>query len=324
MQICRAATVKMGVTSPNQGHHALINGTSGNNIISTRVEQNVGIETRSSERNLCKCCPYGYHIDVDFVRFCEALTGSEGWGDTGKRIRRSRRRQRQSMEGLLGLTGPSVWLMEHHLPKIPQEWPATAVAPDPAGASAMVKDALQQAVLDFEDTLKRSSHKGILKDQRGIISIDGNRHQKEVLHIAYAPASPTSMPSQLPVHPNSTSRRERDSASSTSSLISTTSSIMNHVPASTGPLHVSTSMSSTQEIVHESCNKILTTCTSDTNLHGQSSVYHQHDSDGGSVGSNASGGLSTEALQNIREQMALSLEKMKEMEEKLKLIPILQ
>lgn len=48
----------------------------------------------------CACCPYGYHIDLDFINYCEQLnnlTPSEG------QLRRRNRRQRQSMEVMLGL-----------------------------------------------------------------------------------------------------------------------------------------------------------------------------------------------------------------------------
>ena len=48
----------------------------------------------------CQCCPYGYHIDLDFVRYCESLANSVA--SDGQRIRRDRRRQRKSMEVMLG------------------------------------------------------------------------------------------------------------------------------------------------------------------------------------------------------------------------------
>lgn len=53
----------------------------------------------------CLCCPYGYHIDLDFVRYCEAVAaGSVGdRPSTERRKKRERRRQCQSMEVLLGL-----------------------------------------------------------------------------------------------------------------------------------------------------------------------------------------------------------------------------
>lgn len=52
----------------------------------------------------CWCCPYGYHIDLDFVRYCEVLTQEpkEPGASQSQRQRRDRRRQRRSMEVMLG------------------------------------------------------------------------------------------------------------------------------------------------------------------------------------------------------------------------------
>ncbi|XP_033252759.1 KN motif and ankyrin repeat domain-containing protein 2-like isoform X1 [Drosophila miranda] len=48
----------------------------------------------------CNCCPYGYHIDLDFVRYCEALAQSKPSEEEQRR--RDRRRSRKSMEVMLG------------------------------------------------------------------------------------------------------------------------------------------------------------------------------------------------------------------------------
>lgn len=54
----------------------------------------------------CQCCPYGFHIDLDFVRFCESVaTGSEL--RQKREERRARRLQCNSMEVLLGFAAPS-------------------------------------------------------------------------------------------------------------------------------------------------------------------------------------------------------------------------
>lgn len=56
----------------------------------------------------CHCCPYGYHIDLDFVRYCERLAqGSKNDHPTLrhlKKLKRARRRQTKSMEVLLGIS----------------------------------------------------------------------------------------------------------------------------------------------------------------------------------------------------------------------------
>ncbi|XP_017040624.1 KN motif and ankyrin repeat domain-containing protein 2 isoform X3 [Drosophila ficusphila] len=48
----------------------------------------------------CNCCPYGYHIDLDFVRYCEALAHEKPSEEEQRR--RDRRRSRKSMEFMLG------------------------------------------------------------------------------------------------------------------------------------------------------------------------------------------------------------------------------
>lgn len=49
-----------------------------------------------SKLKKCACCPYGFHIDLDFIRYCEELSAN------GKRIAKNKRRQRKSMEVMLG------------------------------------------------------------------------------------------------------------------------------------------------------------------------------------------------------------------------------
>ncbi|XP_032589958.1 uncharacterized protein LOC6560306 isoform X3 [Drosophila grimshawi] len=48
----------------------------------------------------CNCCPYGYHIDLDFVRYCESLANAKPSEEELQR--RDRRRSRKSMEFMLG------------------------------------------------------------------------------------------------------------------------------------------------------------------------------------------------------------------------------
>ncbi|KAH8275660.1 hypothetical protein KR026_012220, partial [Drosophila bipectinata] len=56
--------------------------------------------TMSRSVRSCSCCPYGYHIDLDFVRYCEALAQAKPSEEEQRR--RDRRRSRKSMEFMLG------------------------------------------------------------------------------------------------------------------------------------------------------------------------------------------------------------------------------
>lgn len=214
------------------------------------VNGNMGMQTYVSDStgSKCLCCPYGYHIDLDFVRYCEAVAAGSASDrlSTERRRKRERRRQCQSMEVLLGLVSPALTGIEAELTKIPQECTTvngvltlsksnhlsplrqrTDSRPSP------VLD-LSDVVGDFEATLKRSSRSSKASERRFLVEIDGMNGAASVQNAA-----------QLA------------------------------------------------------------------------------DSDNASVGSGNSN-LSTGALQNIREQMAMSLERMKELEEQVKAIPMLQ
>lgn len=242
-------------------------------------------QRRSKDRSRyppCNCCPYGYHIDLDFVRYCEALSqGSEV--SASKQRRRQRRLQRQSMEVLLGLTSPTVWNLEQQLPKIPVDVSPSSAPPDPAYTNAMVRDALHKAVMDFEETLQRS-------------------HSKKFTYTTFQ-TDVTGQPTALEMTDTDGPGQDTEPmqrAESVSSVSSMSAASVSLTPVQNG---------SSQPIANH--------CT----IHDESGLVQ--DFDVASVGSAASG-LSTGTLQNIREQMAISLERMKELEEQVKLIPVLQ
>ncbi|OAD55442.1 KN motif and ankyrin repeat domain-containing protein 1, partial [Eufriesea mexicana] len=196
----------------------------------------------------CLCCPYGYHIDLDFVRYCEAVAAGSA-GDRSsieRRKKRERRRQCQSMEVLLGLVSPALVGIEAELPKIPQE-PATT---------------------NGVTTLPRSGH-----DRQG-----------------YAQQSP----------------------------VLDLSDVVGDFEATLKRSSRSTKTSAKQERTENDGTNTATPV--------QNNAQAEHtggDFDNASVGSGNSN-LSTGALQNIREQMAASLERMRELEEQVKAIPMLQ
>lgn len=220
-------------------------------VPSSRVfNGNVGTQAyvSGSTGSKCLCCPYGYHIDLDFVRYCEAVAAGSTSDrlSTERRKKRERRRQCQSMEVLLGLVSPALAGIEAELSKIPQECRnangvATLLKSNYTSPMRQQKDSrpspvvdLSDVVGDFEATLKRSSRSSKVSEHRFPVEIDG--------------------------------------------------------------IHETASVQNAAQLA---------------------------DSDNASVGSGNSN-LSTGALQNIREQMAASLERMKELEEQVKAIPMLQ
>lgn len=57
---------------------------------------------RGTSMRQCNCCPYGYHIDLDFVRYCEQLATNVQQLSDEQLLRRNKRRQRKSMDVMLG------------------------------------------------------------------------------------------------------------------------------------------------------------------------------------------------------------------------------
>lgn len=194
----------------------------------------------------CNCCPYGYHIDLDFVRYCESI-GQQADRTGSIKRRRDRRRQRQSMEVLLGLEPPFI----HTLEKIHQKAIEEELPHSDTKKSSLIQDDLYEVVSDFERTLQRSKGKKLSNNLPDVTAVHETIHR----------------------------------APSLSSMSSASGSSMTVLPSvadtANGPREYDT-------ISVESY------------------------------------GLSPAALQNIREQMALSLERTKELEERVKLIPSLQ
>lgn len=175
---------------------------------------NVGTQAyvSGSTGSKCLCCPYGYHIDLDFVRYCEAVAaGSIGdRSSIERRKKRERRRQCQSMEVLLGLVSPALGGIEAESPEIsrgsssrwPDERDGGREAEDENSSNTVQKSShdeyrrfhrprqrreeeeekvvspsfdLSDVVGDFEATLKRSSESSRTRDDRQIdrTRIDG-------------------------------------------------------------------------------------------------------------------------------------------------------
>ncbi|GJQ67460.1 hypothetical protein Trydic_g5119 [Trypoxylus dichotomus] len=110
----------------------------------------------------CNCCPYGYHIDLDFVRYCDSIGQTERTASIKRR--KDRRRQRQSMDVMLGLAPPITQSNEIQLPQIVSYNHQEKLD---SKRCALIQDTtLNEAVSDFERTFQRSkvSHPNNLPD----------------------------------------------------------------------------------------------------------------------------------------------------------------
>lgn len=86
---------------------------------------NVATVSNPNKFKKCTCCPYGYHIDLDFIRYCEELA-KNGKKPTNKQLeRRNKRRQRKSLEVMLGYNDQWLFDIGKHPTIVTKPQPAT-------------------------------------------------------------------------------------------------------------------------------------------------------------------------------------------------------
>ncbi|KAJ9583979.1 hypothetical protein L9F63_021671, partial [Diploptera punctata] len=259
-----------------------------------------------SHHTFCNCCPYGYHIDLDFVRFLDALSqGSEL--SANKQRRRERRRQRQSMEVLLGLTSPSLWNVEQQIPQ--KESPKMECGKPMGSRNPKCMTTSRQA--------KRSKHPRSDVPFNPCPSPWRSRYSPYLaLRRPGCRAEPTCH------HPIlcETNALVRDALHKAVVEFEETLERSHPKPICTCNVHTGTASSPLQRA--DSVSSVSSMSAASSTATPEQNVPNQ-DFDVASIGS-ATSGLSTGALQNIREQMAISLERMRELEEQVKLIPVLQ
>ncbi|EFN69395.1 hypothetical protein EAG_11527 [Camponotus floridanus] len=157
------------------------------NVVSFfRNNRQLGTQTyvSGSTGSKCPCCPYGYHIDLDFVRYCEAVAAGSANDRLSieRRRKRERRRQCQSMEVLLGLVSPALAGIEAELTKIPQECTTINDVTTLSNHPSLLKQRtdsrpspvldLSDVVGDFEATLKQSSRSSKAPKHQFFVEID--------------------------------------------------------------------------------------------------------------------------------------------------------
>ncbi|CAG9759950.1 unnamed protein product [Ceutorhynchus assimilis] len=109
----------------------------------------------------CPCCPYGYHIDLDFVRYCESI-GNEAKNRKSsiKRRKDNRRKQRQSMEMLLGLTPPVLAVLDEAYKKTSYSQEPPKIIQNQAAKATqdfLFNGGFDDALSDFEEALQKSN-----------------------------------------------------------------------------------------------------------------------------------------------------------------------
>ena len=276
--------------------------------------------------------PFGYHMDLDFLRCCSEEMVSGETLDRLKELRKQRRKQRKTLEALMGIRQEemreklrsetmttSLSVATRNSPQQPKQLQTSQLLirhkPDVAlNTPEFVRDALKDAVKDFEKTLERSKDDDKAKQERASPPSSGGSggnisNIKSVDLLSGAASStkcskfntfPRALSSPEDHNMTSTFKLYRQSSNSSISSISTSSSAIpyGHTPLS--PEAVLNALPSSVPPKHQGDNietESITSITSD---------------------------MSTHTLKNIREQMARSLAKLKEYEKQVEAIPVMQ
>ncbi|XP_065290049.1 KN motif and ankyrin repeat domain-containing protein 2 isoform X3 [Dermacentor albipictus] len=288
-------------------------------------------ELKTREGSRCNCCPYGYHIHLDFVQFCDSLKAQAARSnmDQIRQQCRERRRQRKSLQSYLGMLDNEVAKQDAIIaapPKILELRSKALPSAPPPDLLASNDDTLNEVFRNFEDVL--SSHErglgnGHIDDGREIESelqkVDLLRNAPKYADSAVVSPEPMRS-SVLPSHWREADQRKASeildmafgparsrsgSASSISSLSTNSSTAVPDFPGlraaltAPRPHHVGIS---------------------------RTAVGHREQAatspSGGGGGNSPS--VNRAALANVRELMATSLGRIRHLEDEVKAIPFLQ
>merc|ERR1719220_3218457 len=109
--------------------------------------------------------PFGYHLDLDFLRVCSDELVSGETLQKLKELKRQRRKERKQLEALMGITQEQKEREKQRLmqempppmsPIMKKKSPPTTLQlsqPDIIHSSELVREALRESMLSFQETL---------------------------------------------------------------------------------------------------------------------------------------------------------------------------
>merc|ERR1719462_205848 len=253
--------------------------------------------------------PFGYHLDLDFLRVCSDELVSGETLQKLKELKRQRRKERKQLEALMGITQEQKEREKQRLmqempppmsPIMKKKSPPTTLQlsqPDIIHSSELVREALRESMLSFQETLDQyKDEAGDISDfdliSGGITSTPANVKTKSAKYSTFPRQNLGSPNDDIPV-----GKLSRQLSNSSISSISTSSSALPYNTPLTPEAYLASLPSSIQMKPDEMETNSIVSISSE---------------------------MSTSTLRNVREQMARSLAKLKEYEKQVEAIPVLQ
>ncbi|CAI9725380.1 GPI-anchored adhesin PGA55 isoform X2 [Octopus vulgaris] len=272
------------------------------------------VKSQSSESGdeHCTCCPYGYHIDLDFLKYCENMSNGNTLKQL-KKIKRNKKKLRKSMEFILDQeSGTATENYGELPPDIVHSADASRILNIVEYESSATRNILEEIDSSVNAKIKMAGRQSYVMQ-----SAYDNNDTSETMHAKFGTFSYKNAVQEDASVPSTLGRT--DSVSSISSL-STVSSEQNYPTTNTMYEHSSQHTKSTYRTTTVTSSELAATIATHFPQQNGSSPAHNSvtfDSQNSTMISKAS-------LEAIREAMAVSLQRMRELEEQVKTIPVLQ
>merc|ERR1719369_2045592 len=244
--------------------------------------------------------PFGYHLDLDFLRVCsDELVSGENLQKL-KELKKARRKQRKTLEALMGIKQEQKdreknlrdnQASSRHTINLKTP-PKTLQLdqPDIINSSELVREALRESMLSFQETLDQYKEPNLTDFD--LINTSTPNGSKKSKFNTFPRIQNLGSPDEIP-----TGKLSRQLSNSSISSISTSSSALPYNTPLTPEAYLAFLPSSV--------------------------IPKPDEMETNSIGS-ISSEMSTNTLRNVREQMARSLVKLKEYEKQVEAIPMLQ
>merc|ERR1719361_2165184 len=163
-------------TSPNRmmTNGSIMNGNlnrfyPGNEVNGNLNQQTMKMETNGGEDKFEVPLPFGYHLDLDFLRVCDGDSqSSEETLQKLKELKKARRKQRKELEALMGIKQEQKdrekKLLTTNRSTLNIKTPPKTLhldQPDIINSSELVREALRESMLSFQETLEQYKEQDI-------------------------------------------------------------------------------------------------------------------------------------------------------------------
>ena len=247
----------------------------------------------------CQCCPYGYHVDVDFMEYCDTMS-NQSYLKQLKRVQREKRKLRKSME---------VYLQEQ------QQENVTEYSVNPMESQTYYQEATTNKLLDEIDT----------SVDQTLSSIETMMTSSSQRYTDSGTATMTKPERKFNTFPKKVGREVAKELQSYNETFTATFKDRDRADSNSSLSSISTAASEKGFQGYSTTETTTTKMTSVTSEHlAETMATHLPVEDGAASHQSNLTTISKESLQAIRDAVAVSLQKMKDLEEQVKAIPVLQ